>query len=355
MGIYAGYLSRLDRLPQQPSFHSRLSVIVHDRYGACHLLSPVLDRDEAAFFTVGNDETLQRNWAKENSLPEKTTLSDILLAQIEAHRTEVFYNLDPLHGTDMIKRLPGCVRRTIAWRSAPTPASVDLGAYDLLVCNFPTILNTYERRGWKASHFSPAHDPEFDAYSYNTDRPIDVLFVGGYSRHHRRRAAVLEAAATLSPLSQVVFHLDRSRLTRLAETPLGGLIPALTRHRRPKIIRAVSAPPIFGRELYDALSRTKIVVNGAVDMAGEDRGNMRCWEAMGAGALLLSDVGLYPKGMEAGRTLFTYASPGEARSQLVSLLADDQTRASIAAAGHALISNCYSKAHQFSRFKELAS
>jgi hypothetical protein len=70
------------------------------------------------------------------------------------------------------------------------------------------------------------------------------------------------------------------RLCRLAESPVGQLLP-LAKHRRPQAIRAISRPPIFGRDYYQVLADAKIVLNGAIDMAGTDRGNMRCFEVLG--------------------------------------------------------------------------
>ncbi len=41
----------------------------------------------------------------------RASLGEILLAQVESHRTEVFYNLDPMrYGSNFIHNLPGCVR-----------------------------------------------------------------------------------------------------------------------------------------------------------------------------------------------------------------------------------------------------
>ena len=37
---------------------------------------------------------------------------------------------------------------------------------------------------------------------------------------------------------------------------------------------------MFGRALYELIGSSKIVLNGAIDMAGTDRGNMRCFETM---------------------------------------------------------------------------
>ena len=47
-------------------------------------------------------------------LSTRVSLGDILLAQVESHRAEVFYNLDPVrYGSDFVRRLPGCVRKAL--------------------------------------------------------------------------------------------------------------------------------------------------------------------------------------------------------------------------------------------------
>jgi hypothetical protein len=191
-----------------------------------------------------------------------------------------------------------------------------------------------------------------DTYAANTDRPIDVLFVGGYSRHHRNRAEVLEAVADQYKEMNVVFHLDCSRLTRLAESPLGRLLP-WSKHRRPYNIRAVTAEPVFGRDLYVALSRSKVVLNGAVDMPGEDRGNMRCFEALGCGALMISDQGRYPSGFVNGETMLEYCRAEGAATLAVQILASWGRGKQIARHGQEMIRTRYSKAAQWEMFLAL--
>lgn len=354
-GVYPAYLAHLSTLAvHTPTFVERRSAFLSDRYGACHFLQPVLDGNPQAFFTNGDDTELQYKWAKEQGLSVKSTLPNILLAQIEHHRTEVFYNLDPMrYGSDFVRKLPSCVKHSIAWRAAPS-SGADFSAYSLVVCNFPSILKSYEGQGWRAAYMSPAHDPVMDQYAANTDRPVDVLFVGGYSRHHQRRAEVLEAVATGGTTKSVVFHLDRSRLTRWAESPFGRLLP-LGRHRRPAVIRAISAEPVFGLNLYAAISRAKIVLNGAVDMAGADRGNMRCFEAMGCGALMISDSGHYPAGMINGETMLTYDKTADVVSLIARTLAQSPLLERIALTGNLLMRHKYSKAQQWETFVNLIS
>ena len=275
-------------------------------------------------------------------------------AQIEEHRADVFYNLDATGWrSDFIKSLPGCVKCTIARHPAPL-RNVSFSNYDLVVCNFPSILAAIREQGGRTDYFFPAYDPELAPFAARMDRPVDVLFVGGYSRHHRQRAAVLEAAVKLGSKYNIAFHLDRSRLCALAESPLGRWLP-LARHRRPPAIAAIAKQPVFGRDYYEVLSAAKIVLNGSIDMAGQDRGNMRCFETLGAGAALLSNAGNYPDGMENGRTIVVYNSAEDAVGQIKNLLEDSKRRVSIARAGHEMVMTRYSKEVQWKRFEALVA
>lgn len=352
-GLYPAYLPRLRNLTNGLStFESHISAFLNDRFGAAHFLLPVLEGDSFAFFTNGDEQAAQRQWAREQGISKTASLQTILLAQIEHHRSEVFYNMDPMrYGSEFVRKLPGSVKRSIAWRAAPSP-NADFSAYDLIVCNFPSILDSYRKQGWNAAYFSPALDPETDSYGQNSDRPIDVMFVGGYSRHHRRRAEILEAVAGLRAHRKVVFHLDRSRLTRIAESPLGRLLP-LREHRRQDDICRVSEEPVFGRALYAALSQAKIVLNGAIDMAGEERGNMRCFEAMGCGAVMVGDAGRYPDGMVDGETMLTYKNRWDALQIIETALRYPEKQQIIARNARKMLMESYGKEAQWQAFQRL--
>lgn len=352
-GLYPAYRKRLAELTHRSaSFVSMIKAFIDDRYGACHLLDPVLNHDPSAFFANGDYEPAQRAWALAKGIASSVSMEDVLLAQIEEHRTEVFYNSDPIRfGNDFLKRLPGSVKCSIAWRSAPS-RSLDLSDYDLIVCNFPSIIRMYRGMGWRSEYLAPAHDPVMDEYAANADRPIDVLFVGTYSRHHRQRADTLEHVASLADQFRIEYRLSSSKLTQIAEHPLMSLLP-LERHRRPASVRPISGPPVYGRQLYELLSRAKIVLNGAVDMAGNDRGNMRCFEAMGCGSLMLSDSGDYPDGMVDGQTVCTYANSIDAVQQIDQLLGNHEVLARISHAGNDLMVTRYSKRAQWERFRGL--
>jgi hypothetical protein len=352
-GLYPSYLRQFDRLAAGAAgFGDRLRLFLDDRFGALHFLQPVLDGSSDAFFTNGDDNTLQKYWARENGMPSSSTLEDILIAQIEHHRTDVFYNMDPIrYGSAFVCKMPGCVKKTICWRAAPS-GNADLSAYGAVVGNFPSILEDWRSKGCRVASFFPAIDPVMDHYG-QSDRPIDVLFVGGYSRHHSRRARILERVADLAAVRNVVFCLDASRLTRLAEGPLG-FLPPLKKHRRPQAIAGIAKAPVFGRHLYELIGQSKIVLNGAIDMAGEDRGNMRCFEAMGCGALLISDAGRYPEGMEPDTTIKVYSSPEQAAALIEEQLVDSAGSSGMASLGRERVVATYNKSLQWQQFVDLA-
>ena len=354
-GVPPSFLSsHRAELQSAATFQDRIARFLRLRYGALHFLAPVLDGEESAFFTNGDDEILQRMWARQMGMPRRVSLAEILLAQLEFHRAEVFYNLDPIrYNSEFASKLPGCVRKTVAWRNIPLPEA-DLGGYDLVVCNSASLLRKYRASGWNAAYFSPAHDPVMDEYAGNQERPIDVVFVGGYSRHHMRRAAVLEEVAGLKDRYRIEFCLARSRLTRLAETPAGYLGP-LGKYRRPSDIRAVSRNPVYGRDLYALMAKSKVVLNGAIDVSGDDRGNMRCFEAMGCSALLLGDAGAYPDGMRDDETLLTYSSPAEAKALAERIVSDWSRYAKTAEQANQMVRTLSSKQNQWSAFCRLVS
>ena len=351
---YPSYLRQLTRrLPAAggASFESRRSALIRDRYCSVHYLDTGEDGSDV-FLITDEDGAAQSAWAKEHGFKASMPSQDILLAQIEAHRSEIFYTQNPTrYGPDLLRRLPGCVRMRVAWQSPPAPAG-NLRGYDLVVNNFPSSLRAYGEQGVRTAYFAPSYDPQMPGATGNDERPIDVAFVGGYTRHHRRRSAVLEAVAGLAGSRRIVFALDRSRLTRLAESRLGRLAP-LASHRRPAAICAVGVDPLYGGAMYDLFAQAKIVLNGAVDAAGEDRGNMRCFEALGCGGLLLTDAGSYPEGMVDADTMQVYRGPDDARIAIEALLHEPERCRAIAARGLQMVRTRYSRAAQWRRFVDL--
>lgn len=338
---------------REATFAERLELLRHDRSLGVHLLAPIDRRDPSAAFTFANDDVLQRAWAKERSFVPKHAV-DVLLAQIEEHRSEVVYSLNPVQfPSEFVKRLPACVKKTVCWQASPHPRT-DFSAYDVRVCNFPHILETWRQRGERAAYFSPAVDPEALMLADNTNRSIDVCFVGQYSPDHKVRNHLLEEVARLSSQYQVclaLMHAPRRSLLDIRYLRrLTRFLPGL-----PASLRRVAVPPVFGREMYALLARSRIVINAAVDMSGTFRGNMRCFEAMGCGACMLSDAGEYPPGMRPGVDFAVFSGHAEALASIHRLLGEPDKRQALAQQGTRQLADAFSPDRQWAAFQEIVA
>ena len=353
--IYPAYLDHINEVTRDIDNYTALYDFILGHHAGGHILQPVLDRSEQAHLAFFRDQRSQRLWAREKGMPATSGLEDIALAQIEEHRTEVFYNLNSTGvSEEFSRRIPSCVRLKMAWHASPIIGNFTK-THDLVVSNFPRLNREYERLGCRTEYFFPSHDPLADELVHDErPRQTGVLFIGGYTRHHRRRAELLRRVAERHDELHLRLHLDKSRYTGLAETPLGWIGP-LRAVRRPKPVRRVARGPIFGRDMLRATADARIVINMAGEIAKEERGNKRCFEALSCGALLLSDTGVYPEGFEDSNTMVTYDSVEDAIDKALYYLEHEDRRAAIAGAGRALIRTRYSKAVQLRLFQDICA
>lgn len=350
---YLAAFNSINPVSEYMSFDDRKQALLQDRYDATHILKPLYDNDPNCFFTVCDDPALQMLWARENGLGANSSLTNILLAQIESFQPDVLYQLDPIHfPSSFVRRLPGCVKKAVAWRAAPI-GSADLSAYDVVLSNFETLNARWREKGLHTAWFSPSYDPEMAPYAANVDRPVDVFFTGSYARTtgHNNRLTMLDAVAQLSDCYRIDLRLMSRKWGRLADKPLIRWIPVPI--RLPQSLRANKGNPVYGREMYANLSRAKILLNPATDIAGDIRGNMRCWEALGCGACMLGTAGHYPDGFEAGVNFESFTDADDFVRKVKNLLADDSRREAMAKNGAEMVARIWSKERQWNDFQSL--
>ena len=99
-------------------YAERLKTLIDDRCAGLHTLEPILLSNPDTIIAYADDFVSQSRWALEHGI-RRTDLDDILLAQIEEHRAEVVYSLDPIRwNSSFVRRLPGCVKKTVCWRAS---------------------------------------------------------------------------------------------------------------------------------------------------------------------------------------------------------------------------------------------
>lgn len=340
------------------SFQEHLQTLIADRFYTLHILKPVLDFSKEAFYTLWDYEALQLKWAEEKGWNE-TDLKKILFAQIEDFQPDVFYNMSPtfFKKEELEANLDPKLLR-ICWSASPFYNNEFFKLYKSRLTNLPLDIKPISETGFRSDLFQPAYDPLMDKYAKNTDRPIDLFFYGQYARSvFKRRNKHLDRLLAFKEQSDLNIELLLQYETEWE--PVVN-IPYIRRywqkisHPSP-MVRRLAGDPIFGLDIYEKISQSKIVFNAGIDFTKEYKVNMRNFEVLGCGAHMISDVGLYPNGFEMGKHFSTYTDIEDCIKKVERLLKDDDLRLSIAQAGHQMVKQVHTKEKQWEDFQKIVA
>jgi hypothetical protein len=258
----------------------------------------------------------------------------VLRAQIDAFQPDVILNQELCYlPGDSFARRADRKYSLMGQIASSLPQDDTFENYDLIISSLPNQVAWFRDRGVRSELNRLAFEPSaLDRLGPQPARDIDLSFVGSLSPDHVSRIAFLEYIATRTPLK--VWGNGIERLPK--SSPL----------------HAVYQGEAWGKDMYDVIRRSKITLNFHIDLAEGWANNMRLYEATGMGALLLTD---WKKNLHEmfvpGEHVAAYRDAEDCVRQVHALLADDETRERIAAAGqqHAIREQNY-----FRRVGEIA-
>ena len=186
-----------------------------------------------------------------------------------------------------------------------------------MISQLPSTVKSFRALGVRSEVSHLAFEPSIlDALPEAPAPDIDISFVGSVSADHRQRIALLEAVAKRHDLK------------------MWGNLPASLPASSP--LRRCFQGEVWGADMYQVLRRSRITLNSHIDMAGGEAGNMRLFEATGAGTFLLTDFKDNLDTLFApDREVATWRSIDDCLAVIERTIGDDRGRAQIAQAGHA--------------------
>jgi glycosyltransferase involved in cell wall biosynthesis len=145
----------------------------------------------------------------------------------------------------------------------------------------------------------------------------------------RRKASQAVAAAKTAGVPQdlinalpLVRRLTNGKPSQIAEQDIDAQIARRTR------------PPVFGVKMFQTLRRSRVVLNTHIDVSPSNASNMRLFEATGVGTCLLTDwKENLAELFEPDKEVLTYSSAAECVEKIRYILAREDERRAIAAAG----------------------
>jgi spore maturation protein CgeB len=319
---------------------------------------------------VANADRLQSAWAKEKSLNLRGEY--LLLEQIKSIKPDVIFFQDSLSFDysfieDVKKNVPS-VKKIIGWCCSPYTAQQfeNYKLFDFVFTCSPGFVKQFEKIGIKAYRLNHAFEHSLlpRIQKGNAYEETDFIFIGsfvGSKDFHKERIKLIEFLISEKVNLSLYTNLPKDNLPYVYSQKVGYLFSqllksiglgdlALSLPGVKKTVRLTEMPkrinfskafketadptPLYGIEMFKALSKSKIGFNSHGGVAGDYAANVRLFEVTGVGSCLLTD---HKKNItdffEPDSEVVTYKSVDECIEKVNWLLSHPKELTEIAIAG----------------------
>ncbi|RTE86830.1 MULTISPECIES: glycosyltransferase [Gammaproteobacteria] len=350
--IYPGYARQYER-EFEPGNQPNLTFSALNQhlrghgYYQSYILEPSPESKDTAFFNLWDYRRLQYLWAQENNLPETASLLDIKLAQVEQLQPDVIFDMSPFIDQEfiqiLISRYGKSNIRYICWNAYIKDHAMTFPDYHGHTSLHKPFVDYWNANGIPAIELQPGIPSFWVERSTNTERDIDILFYGQYIESiFKNRRHVIQSLLERKAKGQEKINIHLQAESAAAKQSL-------------KNYTDLISPPIFAEQLHSKLSRAKVVVNTYGDFNQLYKSNARLFEAIGHGAILISERGNYPEGFIEGEDYLAYDDEHELNEKLDHVLANWSSYQSMRTKAQTKIASLYSNTSYFLKFKAFAT
>ncbi len=277
-----------------------------------------------AFEIVSNADHMQHAWAREHG--SDAMGRDIVAEQIKELRPDVVFFQDSyiFHGewVDRLRQQVPSIRLVLGWCCAPFSEAIQkqFTSFEAVIVCSPGFRPALERLGVRTHELHHAFEPSLLPLiaEQNAFPNVDFIFTGsiitGAGFHDMRQMLLehliecgtsIDLYANIPRITPIDLLLRRSAYAvcrGLESIGLSGLAKSLPvigkayglqeMPRRPEHLGkllAIAKPPVYGLDMFKALSRSRICFNNHGEVAGDYAANVRLFEVTGVGTCLLTD------------------------------------------------------------------
>lgn len=252
----------------------------------------------------------------------------VLLNQVRQFQPDILFiqdlNLIPAR---LGRELKKYTRLLVGEIASPLPPKGYFKEYDLIVSALPLIVEKVRSWGQQSEYLPLGFNEEKAKFSSASSRPIDVAFIGSFSRHQPQTLPLLAEVARKNPGLKIFG-------------------PASTDLFEPFGLTANYAGEAWGNSMFDVISQSKIIINRHGTIAGDYAVNMRMFESTGMGsALVTEEKSNLGELFDVGSEVVSYSSPEDAATSIQTLLKEPMKLDKIASEGQrrTLSQHTYSK------------
>jgi len=322
---------------EKQSYEQQYRIRMDGLFGTADFFSSNLKKlGYDAWDVIANSEPMQKQWGREHGVSSekdrwrlrlrrgfvpwlyrednKTWLYSILAEQVKAYKPDVIYSMAmETIGDEFLQSVKGYYRLAVVQHAAPL-SSCGLSEYDLALSSLPNQVDYFRGQGMRAEQFRLGFESRILKSLSPTNKPFDIVFVGGLGKYHRQGVCTLEELSKKYHVGVWGYGIE-------------GLSKASPIHH-------VFHGSIWGLDMYQVLHNAKLVFNRHLDISGDFANNMRLYETTGVGSLLLTDEKKnLSEIFSPGREVITYRNMEECLELAGYYLMHENEREAVARAG----------------------
>jgi spore maturation protein CgeB len=312
---------------------------------------------------VSNDSILQGKWMTENNL-NRGRNSDIIFDQVRSFEPDILW-LENLSFTDSewfseVRKKIKSIKLIIAYHCAPFNKMIleKLKNADFIITCTPGLKKVFEDNGIKTYLVYHGFDSELTArIQKRQETPLHSLVFSGSlitgDSYHNSRIDLIESLIKEQVSLDLFVTLEKNYRIKIKQLiySASAFLKRMKMHKLTKKINVFeygrspgrsysrtllerNRSPIYGIDMYNLFSNSKVVLNMHADVAGEYAGNMRMFEVTGVGSCLLTDNKKNISDLfEPGKEIVVYDNPEDCVKKVKWLLEHDNEREEIARMG----------------------
>jgi len=240
------------------------------------------------------------------------------------------------------RECPG-IQLVLGWCGAPYEDHSVFREWDVALSCVFELVKDFREQGIRSFHVNHAFARRvLDRIDETAEPTIDFAFVGSVVKrslfHEEREKLLIELVerthlqiwSDLPSNSPSLWTRLRNALAFSEPAPMANSSENFADAR----LVSRAQPPVFGAEMFQKLHDSRVVFNNHIDISPVSASNMRLFETTGVGSCLLTDWRAnISEIFDPTSDILTYKSADECVEKLEYILANDDERRSIAAAG----------------------
>ncbi|MBU1863550.1 MAG: glycosyltransferase [Candidatus Omnitrophica bacterium] len=281
---YLSYLYAKHPEMEKLGFDEHRQGIFSDHFGwPVEMMHHMNKKGICAELIVVNEKKLQKKWASENGFNEFTETrweKQIVFEQIKRFKPDIIW-IGALfdYCGEFVKSISSYCQKAIIWVGSPFIEKIDATGISVLLTENPNTLAAMHNQFEHVIVTKPGFSEDILHTIGAVKKKYDLSFIGGISPQHTRRVSLL-ASLIKNNIDIKIFADIRKNSRSKNDTCYTNDVA---------IIETVNEGPVFGLDMYRAMSASRVALNVHIDVAVNNAGNMRMFESTGTGACLLTE------------------------------------------------------------------